>query len=382
MESMVLETSHIDESHIIQNLVTALKAVTDKWNITKKVNCTVTDAASNITGAVRSNQWNHLICFAHKLYSIVSSSIDEVEDVKEIMDAIKQIVSFFHKSSKASNKLRLLQARLNLPEHKLIQHVDTMWNSTFYMLERYLEQQEAVRTTLCLLDKNDLVLPEEKNPFIEEVIKILQQLRESQQKNVSASKILPLARGLQKLMTSYTDIGWMLAEKLIAQISTRFGSNMEEKSVLAVATLLDPRLKKIPFSNNGAVERMTRQIVNDATTLTTYNPQGQQTQTTSTSTSNDSITPNPVWEAFDIEAAESTSRQTPTISTTTEVEQYFKQPVINRKEDPLEWWRNNVHVLPSLQKLAKVYLSTVATSVPSERLFSKAGELILAKKQK
>ena len=127
---------------------------------------------------------------------------------------------------------------------------------------------------------------------------------------------------------------------------------------------------------------MTRQIVNDATTLTTpvVDPRGQQTQTISTFTSDDSITPNPVWEAFDIEAAESTSRQTLTISTPTEVEQYFKQPVINRKEDLLEWWRNNAHVLPSLQKLAKVYLSTVATSVPSERLFSKAGELILAKK--
>ena len=261
-----------------------------------------------------------------ELNLIVSSSIDEVEDVKEIMGAIKQIVSFFHKSSKVSDKLRLLQARFNLPEHKL----------------------------------------------------------NYQLKNVSASKILPLAQGLQKLMTSYTGIGWMLAEKLIAQMSTRFGSNMEEKSVLAVATLLDTRFKKIPFSNNGAVERMTRQIVNDTTTLTTpvVDPRGQQMQTSSTSTSNDLITPNLVWEAFDIEAAESTSRQTPTISTPTEVEQYFKQPVINRKEDPLEWWRNNAHVLPLLQKLAKVYLSTVATSVPSKRLFRKAGELILAKRNR
>ena len=261
-----------------------------------------------------------------ELNLIVSSSIDEVEDVKEIMGAIKQIVSFFHKSSKASDKLRLLQARFNLPEHKL----------------------------------------------------------NYQLKNVSASKILPLAQGLQKLMTSYTGIGWMLAEKLIAQMSTRFGSSIEEKFVLAVATLLDPRFKKIPFSNNGAVERMTRQIVNDTTTLTTpvVDPRGQQMQTTSTSTSNDSITPNPVWEAFDIEAAESTSRQTLTISTPTEVEQYFKQPVINRKEDLLEWWRNNAHILPLLQKVTKVYLSTVATSIPSERLFRKAGELILAKRNR
>ena len=140
-------------------------------------------------------------------------------------------------------------------------------------------------------------------------------------------------------MTSYTGINWMLAEKLISQMSTRFGSNMEEKSVLAVATLLelDPRFKKLLFSNNEAVERMTREIVNYATTLTTpvVDPRGQQMQTTSTSTSDESIKPNPVWEAFDIEAVESTSRRMPTISTLTEVEQYFKQPIINTKKTHL-----------------------------------------------
>ena len=65
---------------------------------------------------------------------------------------------------------------------------------------------------------NSMVLPEEKNPFIEEVIKILWLFEAvttelSAKKYVSASKIL-LARGLQKLMTSYTGIGWMLAEKI------------------------------------------------------------------------------------------------------------------------------------------------------------------------
>ena len=35
-----------------------------------------------------------------------------------------------------------------------------------------------------------------------------------------------------------------------------------------------------------------------------------------------------------------------------------------------------------LQSVARVCLSTVATSVPSERLFSKAGELVSAKRNR
>ena len=39
-------------------------------------------------------------------------------------------------------------------------------------------------------------------------------------------------------------------------------------------------------------------------------------------------------------------------------------------------WQENATVYPRLQQLAKKYLCIPGTSVPSERLFSKAGELI------
>ncbi len=69
-----------------------------------------------------------------------------------------------------------------------------------------------------------------------------------------------------------------------------------------------------------------------------------------------------------------TSRRVPTIAAIIETEQFFKLPVINRKEDPLRWWLDNRQVFPTIEKVAELYLCTVATSVPSERLFSKAGE--------
>ena len=161
-------------------------------------------------------------------------------------------------------------------------------------------------------------------------------------------------------------------------MSQRFGSNMEEKNVLAIATLLDPRFKKLPFSSESSVEKMSRQIISDATTLSS---QLEETVDQSTSQAQ-AVSTTGIWEFFDLQAAQSTSRRALGISAMTELKQYFKIPVIKREENPLLWWRQNGHFFPALQNVARVYLSTVATSVPSERLFSKAGELVSTKRNR
>ncbi len=66
MESAVLTTSHAPESHTSLYLATELKKITDDWKVSSKIHCGITDGASNIKGAVRMNQWNNLVCFAHQ----------------------------------------------------------------------------------------------------------------------------------------------------------------------------------------------------------------------------------------------------------------------------------------------------------------------------
>lgn len=58
-----------------------------------------------------------------------------------------------------------------------------------------------------------------------------------------------------------------------------------------------------------------------------------------------------------------------------ELRQYLNQPVIPRYENPLKHWQTIKLAYPSLYNLAMKYLGVVATSVPSERLFSKAGAI-------
>ena len=48
----------------------------------------------------------------------------------------------------------------------------------------------------------------------------------------------------------------------------------------------------------------------------------------------------------------------------------------------LDWWKSHHHQYRKQSILAKKYLCVPATSVPSERLFSKAGELVSAKRNR
>ena len=54
--------------------------------------------------------------------------------------------------------------------------------------------------------------------------------------------------------------------------------------------------------------------------------------------------------------------------------------VISRMDSPFQWWKLHSTKYPILAQVAKKILAIQATSTPSERLWSKAGELCNAKR--
>lgn len=120
------------------------------------------DNGANMVAAVRKTGWAHYPCFAHTLNLVVKDSFKAHPDLIEIQQKISAIVSFFHHSTKATEKLKEIQKQHKFPEQKLIQAVETRWTSVFYMWERLSEQKEAVTTALCLLGKSSFCLSEEE----------------------------------------------------------------------------------------------------------------------------------------------------------------------------------------------------------------------------
>ena len=51
-----------------------------------------------------------------------------------------------------------------------------------------------------------------------------------------------------------------------------------------------------------------------------------------------------------------------------------------KHNDPLKWWKEQQRRFPTLARLAKIYLAVMATSAPSERIFSVASRIISARR--
>jgi hypothetical protein len=66
--------------------------------------------------------------------------------------------------------------------------------------------------------------------------------------------------------------------------------------------------------------------------------------------------------------------------TTDEVNRYNKISQISLDSDPLLWWKENAFFFPLLANVAKSRLCIPATSVPSERIFSTAGDIVTAQR--
>lgn len=72
--------------------------------------------------------------------------------------------------------------------------------------------------------------------------------------------------------------------------------------------------------------------------------------------------------------------RSPLDQATNEVNAYFNEPVIGLDSNPLKWWMNNGYKYPMLSNIAKYYLTVPGTSVPSERVFSTAGDIVTSQR--
>jgi len=58
------------------------------------------------------------------------------------------------------------------------------------------------------------------------------------------------------------------------------------------------------------------------------------------------------------------------------------EPLIPQTADVLLWWKNNKNVYPRLFQIMKRRLCIMVTSVPCQRIFSKAGQTITEKRNR
>ena len=89
-----------------------------------------------------------------------------------------------------------------------------------------------------------------------------------------------------------------------------------------------------------------------------------------------------LWDLLDAQVSEKRTVRSASANATVETTRYLAEPNIPRSEDPLKYWVKQKHVYPHLYILARNLLSVPASSVPCERVFSKAGEIVSKKRNR
>lgn len=224
----------------------------------------VSDSAANIKKAIIDSFGvdKHLPCFAHLLNLVPSKIIENDEIISPSIIKIKNIVTFFKKSVVAADKLRL---ESNL---KLIQSVDTRWNSCYEMLTRFVELADKISVILLLMDNGPEMLIAAELKIIKEFIQLLEPFYEatqivSKEKYFTGSKTIPVIKTIKNklnMLKTTTDSRTRLKKLLLEEFSKRF-ENIEQISILATVTLLDPRFKKLYFDNPLAYSNALKKLI-------------------------------------------------------------------------------------------------------------------------
>ncbi|XP_071056773.1 E3 SUMO-protein ligase ZBED1-like [Onthophagus taurus] len=376
MFSFTLGVCDLEHRHTAEYLAEKLMETCNQWNIPKeKITAVVTDNGANIVKAVHIafGKHVHMACCAHTLNLVAEKSIDNTGTLKGLIGKVKLIVTWFKHSIVASDELRRRSSK------KLIQEVPTRWNSKYYMLKRFLELRSIINEIIS----NHISAPAMVTAFetqeIEEVTRLLQPLEVATKElcgenYVTDSKIIPMIHCLSKKiseMSSSLQIAKDLQKSLTLEINQRFG-NVEEIRLMAVSTILDPRFKKIHFQNLTACSTAVEHLETIVKSLTSPLAAEQIAPVGSHHIPDEEEEFN-LWSQHHVMVEKMNNSNN---DGTSEIAHYLKCPLKKFEQNPLQLWDDIKGICPTLAKIAPKYLSIPATSVPSERLFSKAGQVL------
>ena len=219
----------------------------------------VTDNHVPICAALRESNAEHLRCAIHTLQLGIEDSFKECEGaVDDLLATCRSIVGHYNHSTKSNERLHVTQERLGVPEHDLVQCVDTRWNSTYLMLQRLLEQKEALCVDLpkIRIARRTVEISSEDWLKISDLVTILQPAYEatlelSQGVVPTYSMVLPAVNSIMTglVSTSGSSFTRNFKRVLARNVKARF-SRVENDTNYALATLVDPRFKNLLLSES------------------------------------------------------------------------------------------------------------------------------------
>jgi hypothetical protein len=387
----VVNLENVNADHTSSATEKIIRGELEKHGISQSsIYFATTDTTNTMPCTVRQLGINWQGCAAHSLQLSINAALDAQKIVQNLISHVHRIAGFFHSSTVGQTMLAKYQIDQGMKESKPPLDVITRFNSTFYLMDWI--DKNSVPVSLALLEctvnkKCARSPPKPLTQMLQDTLKttlpLLRPTAEattvlSAEKNVSISLIYPCIATLKEELLTKSFIGHQqFRDELMKQLNSRFDLTMDH---LLAATFVDPRFKHYLFSEVD-IQRATlffkTMLSSSENTRVSQNSEEheleKQEQDGSRRSLLDSMFKKVKNAQGDNMASKISSFSEQIIN---EINLYSKQAVIDRRSDPLQFWKQNSNMFPLLAKAARNLLAIQATNCSSERVNSVGGHII------
>ena len=412
LKCKVLQTRCLKGSHTGAAIAESFLKCKEEWHIGDVI--VTTDNAGNETKALDQLGWIHFGCLGHNINLAVRKALSN-RKADNLVSKGRLLVGYFHRSTAANHILTEKQKiELHRPYqgHHLIQDCQTRWNSTYEMLARLIEQMPAIKAVAYSgeipKDLRNLLFTDDEIEFAKSLCGILKGFKSattalSSESQVTSSSILPSYVKFNKMLEEKPgdcDVVKKMKNEAEINFAKRQNFTEEQKRVLSLATVLDPRTKAFIETNvaeelllNNGMPSVKEEPLDTAPAM--VNDELPEAPTTSTQqgeidASSIEVKEEPDTKRIKLEPQVGeqlawlddviyvSSEPAQPSNLESESKSYLHEPATS--QDPLTWWRTRKDAYPRLSSMARKYLAFPASSVSSERVFSLAGNIVTKKR--
>ncbi|XP_035530141.1 zinc finger BED domain-containing protein 4 isoform X1 [Morone saxatilis] len=379
--SALLSVSQIDCDHDMHDIPKQLEYLWDSWITSSglKKGFTVTDN-NTIRNTLEDHGHVTMQCFGHTIDLIVSEAIKSQRMVQNLLSIARKICERVHRSAKAKEKLAELQRVHQLPENQLIQDVPSKWRTSFFMLERLVEQKKAIDEMSIECNFREMISCDQWEVMLS-VCNALKPFevayREMSNRTATLGQVIPLIhilnRKIDMLFDETVGIDTMLKSLKEAMVS-RMSATLHDPRY-TWATMLDPRYKTSLFTEEEA-ESCKQDLIQELDLSSSTSvavkpplPNGCNEAPVSPNTAhsnNDSL-----WSLM-ADIRQKIKHEEKPKSSELAVLEYLEEDILDQSCDPLDYWNLKKFLWPELAKVAARYVGCPPSIIPAETLFSTA----------
>lgn len=378
--SALLGVSLIDCDYNMLSIQKQLEYLWETWIASSglQIGFTVTDNQA-IGNVLEDSAHNIMHCFGHNIDLIVNEAIKSQRMVQNLLSIARKICERVHRSPQAKEKLAELQKTYNLPENQLVQDVPSKWKTSYFMLERLVEQQKAIDEMSLECNFRELISCDQWE-VMQSVCNALKPFevacREMSNRTATLGQVIPLIhilnRKIDMLFDETMGIDNMLKSLKDAMV-TRMSPTLHDPRY-TWATMLDPRYKTSLFTEEEA-EQCKQDLIREldkvsiATSTETKPPLSNGCSEVPTSSNSPATKKDNLWALMD-DIRQKIKQEEKPKSSELAVLEYLEEDILDQSCDPLDYWNLKKFLWPELAKVAIRYVGCPPSIVPAETLFS------------